>query len=250
MLKKYMVWVMITGMMAPGCRKFVQVGDPETSLGTATVFSGDETAKAALMGMYSRAMAVQGYFLNGGNTLYPSLSADECILTQSSPALDAFSGNVLTSNNIYIAPLYSSAYNTLYNANMLLENLDHSKQVSAPVRRQIMGEALFVRALVFSRLVVLWGWVGRLVVVWCRCRGVRRWMWGVVLRGMTCCGMVSWLIVWRGCRGRWRGLGVGRVRCLGCGRLMVRGIWVWWCRCRSRRLRVVVVGGFRRRRVG
>jgi len=158
-LKKYMIWAMITGLMLPGCRKFVQVGDPETSLGTATVFSSDETAKAALMGMYSRAMTVQGSFFNGGNTLYPSLSADECVLTQVSPALEAFSKNALSSNNTFIAQLYSTAYNTVYNANMLLENMDHSKQVSAPVRRQITGEALFVRALVYSRLVVLWGGV-------------------------------------------------------------------------------------------
>jgi len=163
MLKKYFLWTMMAGMMLPGCRKFVQVGDPETSLGTATIFSGDETAKGALMGMYSRAMTTQGSFLNGGNTLFPSLSADECIPTQSSPATDAFSGNVLSSNNTYIAQLYSTAYNTIYNANMLLENLDRSKQVSAGARRQITGEALFVRALVYSRLVVLWGGVPRVI---------------------------------------------------------------------------------------
>jgi hypothetical protein len=163
MLKKYILWVMMTGMMLPGCRKFVQVGDPETSLGTATVFSGDETATAALMGMYSRAMTVQGSFFNGGNTFFPSLSADECIPTQSSPAIDAFSGNALASSNTYIAQLYSTAYNTIYNTNMLLENLDRSKQVTAGVRRQLTGEALFVRALVYSRLVVLWGGVPRVI---------------------------------------------------------------------------------------
>ncbi|MDO6433027.1 RagB/SusD family nutrient uptake outer membrane protein [Flavitalea sp. BT771] len=164
MLKKYMVWAMITGMLLPGCRKFVQVGDPETSLGTATVFSGDETATAALMGMYSRAMTAQGSFLNGGNSLYPALSADECALTQASPGLEAFRDNALASNNTYIAQLYSSAYNTIYNANMLLENVDRSKQkLSTSVWRQIKGEALFVRALVYSRLVVLWGGVPRVI---------------------------------------------------------------------------------------
>jgi hypothetical protein len=164
MLKKYFLWAMMTGMMLPGCRKFVQVGDPETSLGTATVFSSDATATAALMGMYSRAMTAQGSFFNGGNTLFPSLSADECMPTQSSPATDAFRDNALASNNTYIAQLYSSAYNTIYNANMLLENLERSKQqLSTSVRRQLTGEALFVRALVFSRLVVLWGGVPRVI---------------------------------------------------------------------------------------
>lgn len=156
-MKRYILWFLSLVALITGCRKFVQVPDPDTLLGTGTVFSGDETATAALMGMYSRAMSLPGAFLNGGNTLYPSLSADECTLTQSIPATAEFNDNTLESSNAYIAQLYGSAYNVIYNANTLLENLVNNKLVSAPVRRQIMGEAYFIRALVYSRLVVLWG---------------------------------------------------------------------------------------------
>ena len=156
-MKRDILWFLLSVALLPGCRKFVQVPDPDTLLGTGTVFSGDETATAALMGMYSRAMSLPGAFLNGGNTLYPSLSADECTLTQSIPATAEFNDNTLESSNAYIAQLYGSAYNVIYNVNILLENLVNSKLVSAPVRRQIMGEACFIRALVYSRLVVLWG---------------------------------------------------------------------------------------------
>jgi hypothetical protein len=145
------------GMWITGCRKFVQVPDPDNLLGTGKVFSGDETATAALMGMYSRAMSSPGSFLNGGNTVYPSLSADECTPAQAIPAVAEFSDNALESGNIYIAQMYGSAYNVIYNANTLLENLKTNGLVSARVRRQIMGEAFFVRALVYSRMVVLWG---------------------------------------------------------------------------------------------
>jgi hypothetical protein len=156
-LKKYFLLTMAFWGILAGCRKFVQVPDPSNSLGTGTVFSGDANATAALMGMYSRAMTSPGAFLNGGNTIFPALSADECILTQVSPTLQVFSDNMLSSDNLYIFQLYSSAYNTLYNTNVLLENLENSLQVSLPVRRQIMGEAYFVRAFVYSRLVALWG---------------------------------------------------------------------------------------------
>lgn len=162
-MKKYILWFLLPAMWFAGCRKFVQVPDPETLLGTGTVFSSDETATAALLGMYSRAMSLPGGFLNGGNTIYPSLSADECMLTQAIPATAEFNDNTLESDNTYIAQFYGSAYNVIYNANMLLENLVKNKQVSAGVRRQIMGEAYFVRALVYSRMVVLWGAVPLLV---------------------------------------------------------------------------------------
>ncbi len=162
-MKRYILWFLLQAMWFSGCRKFVQVPDPETLLGTGTVFSSDETATAALMGMYSRAMSLQGAFLNGGNTIYPSLSADECTLTLAIPAMAEFNDNTLESGNTYIAQFYGSGYNVIYNTNMLLENLVKNKQVSAAVRRQIMGEAYFVRALVYSRLVVLWGAVPLLV---------------------------------------------------------------------------------------
>lgn len=157
MVKRYMIWWLLLALCSGACRKFVQVSDPSSSLGTAAVFSGDETATAALIGMYSRAMASPGAFLNGGNSIFPSLSADECKSTQSLSAMDAFTNNALISNNPYIATLYGSAYNAIYNANMLSDNLIGSKQVSPGVRRQILGEALFLRALVYSRLATLWG---------------------------------------------------------------------------------------------
>jgi hypothetical protein len=154
---KHIIWLLLPALCVAGCRKFVQVPDPDTLLGTSKVFSGDETATAALMGMYSRAVSLPGTFLNGGNTLYPSLSADECTPSFAIPAVEEFSDNALESGNSYITQLYGSAYNVIYNANIILENLEKSRAVSAGVRRQIMGEALFVRSLVYSRLVVLWG---------------------------------------------------------------------------------------------
>src|SRR5882757_5597323 len=154
---KYILRVGLSGVLFTGCRKFVQVSAPDTLLGTETVFSGDRSATAALMGMYSRAVTAQGAFLNGGNTLYPALSADECTPTFATAAMQEFSTNSLESANTYIATLYGSAYNAIYNANMLLENLAHSTAVSLSTRHQIMGEAFFVRALIYSRLGALFG---------------------------------------------------------------------------------------------
>jgi len=155
---KLIIWFLLpAALWLAGCRKFVQVPDPDNLLGTGKVFAGDETATAALTGMYSRAMSSSGSFLNGGNTIYPAMSADECTPTLAMPAVVEFSDDALESGNTYISQLYGSAYNVIYNANTLWESLVGNRQVSAIVRRQIMGEALFVRALLYSRMVVLWG---------------------------------------------------------------------------------------------
>jgi hypothetical protein len=155
--RKLLLACLVAVVLVAGCQKFVQVPAPETLLSTETVFSNDMTALSALAGMYSRTMTFQGSFLNGGNTLYPALSADECVPTLLTSALQQFSSNALQSSNTNIATLYGTAYNAVYNANMLLENLDRSKAVTGPTRRQIMGEALFMRALIYSRLAELFG---------------------------------------------------------------------------------------------
>lgn len=156
-MRRYVQLFLLLTACLGGCRKFVQVPDPPTSIGTETIFSSDETAIAALLGMYSRAVSSQGAFLNGGNTLYPSLSADECTPTMAIPAVAEFSDNTLGSGNIYISQLYGSAYNIIYDANLLIEHVTNNKKITAGTQRQIIGEAMMTRSLIYSRLVTLWG---------------------------------------------------------------------------------------------
>jgi hypothetical protein len=104
-------------------------------------------------------MAVPGYFLNGGNSVYPGLSSDEFTGTTASPSVDAFARNVLSSGNSYIASLYSSAYSTIYNTNILLEDLKGAGKITSGAKRQLRGEALCLRALTYFHLADLFGGV-------------------------------------------------------------------------------------------
>lgn len=140
-----------------GCKKFVQVSPPDTLLETGLIFSSDQTATAAMMGVYSRAMTASGFFLNGGNSLYPGLSADEFAGTAAVPMVDAFTSNQLSSSNSYITTLYASAYNTIYNANTMMEDLRASIGVTEKGNRQLTGEALCLRALTYFHLTDLFG---------------------------------------------------------------------------------------------
>ena len=150
-------WLLLLALAGDGCKKFVQVSPPDTQLETGTIFSSDHTATAAMMGIYSRVMASQGYFLNGGNSVYPGLSADEFTGTAGFALADAFTENALLSNNSIITTLYSTAYSIIYNTNSMIENLQASHALTDKVRRQLKGEAMSLRALTFFHLTDLWG---------------------------------------------------------------------------------------------
>jgi hypothetical protein len=148
-------WFVASGT---GCKKLVQVGPPENLLVAGAVFSNDSTARAAVTGLYIKAMGNNRYLLNGGMTLYPALSADE--LVRSSPAIaeDQFSYNSLLSNNLLVnANLWKAAYAYIYHCNICIEGLQKSTAVDAGLKERLTGEVQFVRALCYFYLVNLYG---------------------------------------------------------------------------------------------
>jgi len=144
-------------LAANGCKKFVQVTPPDTQLQAGIIFASDQTATAAMMGVYSQAMVSKGYFLNGGNSICPGLSADEFTGTSGFAMEDAFSANALFSTNSFIVTLYSTAYTTIYNTNSMMENLQASHALSEKTSRQLRGESMCLRALTYFHLTDLWG---------------------------------------------------------------------------------------------
>ena len=89
--------------------------------------------------------------------MYPGLSADEFTGTAGAPLQDAFSANALLSSNSFVTNLNSSAYNTIYNTNSIIENLQASHAIMERTSRQLRGEAMCLRALTYFHLTDLWG---------------------------------------------------------------------------------------------
>ena len=147
--------LLLTGFCS--CKKFVQVPPPGNQLESGTIFSNDQGAVDAMMGVYSRAMATSGYLLNGGVSVFTGLSADEISPTTYLAVTAAFYENALASNNSAVGTLYSSSYNSIYNATMVLENLAISPGITDSTRKRLSGEAKFVRAALFFYLVNLFG---------------------------------------------------------------------------------------------
>lgn len=142
----------------PGCEKFVDVGTPKTQVTTTTVYSSDQTAISAISGIYSR-MVSNRVFAGGGDgsiTMLAGLSSDELIGYFEGRI--AFEQNAIAPNTSFVkSGLWQPAYQSIYYANAVLEGLSNSKNVTEATKRQLEGEAKFIRAFCHFYLVNLFG---------------------------------------------------------------------------------------------
>src|SRR5687767_9265416 len=136
------------------CKKFVDVGLPESQLIGAAVFSSDATATAAQVAIYSQ-MENDGFaytmMVNSG------ISSDECANYRTAPDAIAMASNNLTSENTIISALWNRLYKYIYQSNAVLEGLSGSNNLSRHVNDQLRGEALFTRSFFYYYLVNLFG---------------------------------------------------------------------------------------------
>ena len=145
-------------LMVTGCKKFVQVPTPITSLNSANVYNSDATAAAVLTGIYTNISSTGVTSGLGATSVYCGLSADEYTLYDpaSEPAYVPFYVNVLTNVNTAGGNFWV-LYQTLYVANSAIEGLTGNNNLTPAVDQQLLGEAKFVRAFCYFYLVNLYG---------------------------------------------------------------------------------------------
>nr|WP_121273263.1 RagB/SusD family nutrient uptake outer membrane protein [Pedobacter schmidteae] len=148
----------ILGCTLISCAKFIDIDPPKEFLTKETVFKGDESATSAVTGIYS-AMAINPGYASGGSASITSIagtSSDE-LVGYSSNLLEFYENEISTVNSDLSNSLYSTPYKIIYVANTILEALENSNQVTPPVKAQLRGEALFVRAFTYFYLVNMYG---------------------------------------------------------------------------------------------
>jgi len=151
--------IAVAGFFFSSCKKFVSIDPPQDQIVSATVFNDDKTATAAVVGMYSQMMGIgTGNLMTGALTIYPGLSADEFYNVKSVTSYDPFAGNSLLKTNASVGSYFwRYPYSFIYQSNTCLEGLAASTGVSAAVKKQLMGECLFVRAYCYFYLTGLIG---------------------------------------------------------------------------------------------
>lgn len=152
-------------MIVTSCENFVELETPNYSMITENVFADDETADAAMTGIYNQLYRPSTFFSNGYEssvTILAGISADLIRPRAAShPTYNPFWQNSISTIDTPDADanldLWSSAYNIIYLANSVIEGVEKSTQLSSPVRNRLIGQALFVRAFTNFYLTQLYG---------------------------------------------------------------------------------------------
>lgn len=153
-------WVGILSICFCSCTKLVKVSEPVNTITTAETFNSDATATSAVMGIYND--IVTGHAGGGNNLSYGNglltfnagMSADELNMLNG-PSL--FEINALQATNFPEQELWNNPYYDIYLANAAIEGLSISLGVSDEIKKQLTGEAKFIRAFCYFYLVNLFG---------------------------------------------------------------------------------------------
>lgn len=151
--------ILLLSITLSGCKKFIEVEAPVTSINSANVYNTDVTAASVLTGIYaSMSEGLSGNSL-ASMTLFPALSSDELTLyggvTSSATSYIPYYINSLTSSNILGHS--STIYSTVYTINSAIEGLLKSDKLTPSLKQQLLGEAKFMRGFCYFYLVNLYG---------------------------------------------------------------------------------------------
>src|SRR5258706_4489663 len=155
--RTFPVFILTVTLTFTSCKKFVEVGAPQTEITPKTVFESDLSALSALKGIYSLMMTNQS-FTKAGIEELTGIASDEFLNYSTRNDQIQFYQNSLTSRNSdVLAIFWQEAYKYILNANILLEGIDKPNQLTPGVANQIKGEAKFIRAFCHFYLVTLFG---------------------------------------------------------------------------------------------
>lgn len=161
LIKENLKWIIIIfiGFNLIACEDFVEVDTPNYKIIREDVFSSEETAKSAMIGIYNELF--RSSFINGsqhGVTVLGGLSGNllKNIRTTNLPRME-FQQHQITPENTSNLFLWTSAYNVIYMTNAFLEGLETAENIDSEVKNELYGEAIFVRAFTYFNLVNLYG---------------------------------------------------------------------------------------------
>lgn len=152
-------------LLTTGCKKFVVIDAPKTSVNEENVYRADGTAIAVLTSIYSL-MVNDGQFTGRtGISMLTGLSADELTLANvvTDTRLIAYYRNQLRTNpnENFGCELWggtgTSLFYYIFICNAAIEGLHNSGSLTSSVKKQLQGEAKFMRAFFYFYLVNFFG---------------------------------------------------------------------------------------------
>jgi hypothetical protein len=153
-MKRYIyVMLILLTIVNSSCKKFIEIGPPKNLTVTEKVFKTDEAAISAMLNIY--------ILMNNSNAspYYTAallgLAADE--FKNYSNGFQLYYTNAYNQNDQPILDFWAYGYNLIYQANAVYEGCSQSTSISPQIKKQLMAEALFIRAYWHFYLVNLYG---------------------------------------------------------------------------------------------
>ena len=141
----------------PSCEDYLEV-EPETTVGSSSVFKTQEGVLFALNGVYTR-LKLKGFY----GTEFPVIgdaSSDNGKIPSDRESAGANADRIpfaytLNLNATNTSILWSDAYTVVNNINQILENIDQAADITDEVRDQVTAECRVLRAFAHFCLVQL-----------------------------------------------------------------------------------------------
>jgi hypothetical protein len=137
------------------CEKMIEIDPPLNEMTSETVFKSDGTAKATLSGLYT--LLSQSTSHSFSITGFTSMGSDELEYMGTSGGYDDVRTNSMLATSSNASGLFNDLYASVYRANSIIEGLQQYTGVTDSVKRQIVGEAKFIRGYLYFYLVNFFG---------------------------------------------------------------------------------------------
>lgn len=159
LFKKPSVLFFATSFLFLGCDDFLEPETPLDQIEQENVFASETTATAAVTTLYGKLR--DGGFLSGslsGNGFLFGLYSDE-LAYHSFPGFptEPFYLHQVLPTNTALTDVWNIPYNIIYSANALIEGIETTTTLPEELKKQLRGEALFIRGFCHFHLVNAFG---------------------------------------------------------------------------------------------
>jgi hypothetical protein len=155
-----LIFFLLLITMHNSCKKLVEAPPPSDQVSEINVFSNDATAISVLTDIYVKMNAIYGPFQGYLSTsIFAGLSADEFTL-YSGAAGSSFSRYYENDLSITFSAgydMWAPLYNYIYKCNAAITGLNASTSLTPAIKKQLLGEAKFMRAFCYFYLVNFFG---------------------------------------------------------------------------------------------
>lgn len=139
---------------ATACSDILNV-EPVDQLPREQAITGATSARASVLGIYDALQSTSYY--GGQFILLPDVSSDDVDWTGTFTSYADAEVNSLQADNSAVTGIYQSMYRAIARANLAIRQLPGLPGLAAAEKNQLLGEAYFLRALIYHDAVRLFG---------------------------------------------------------------------------------------------